>query len=208
MTRISPSARLSIAWNAGQLTPDRLDFVGFYDKPLLKFERLLETYLAFAPAGFTSFLQAMPVWLNQKLHLAREMRRGLKGQYRKRFLFTEHQEAHAASAFLPSPFDEAAILTLDGVGEWATASYGCGQRQSHPADARTAIPSLARSALLGFHVFLRLPRQFRRVQADGPGPLRRTVYKDLILEKIIDLKADGIVSHGHVATSTTVRADA
>ncbi len=99
-----------------------LDYVGFYDKPLLKFERLLETYLAYAPRGFRSFLHALPGWLRQKLHLPRELNRGLGHQFSRRFMFTEHHESHAASAFFPSPFDEAAILTIDGVGEWATAS--------------------------------------------------------------------------------------
>ena len=109
------------------LDPSQLDFVGFYDKPLLKFERLLETYLAFAPAGFRSFVKAMPLWLKQKLHLSREMRRSLENRYRKRFVFAEHHQSHAASAFYPSPFDKAAILTLDGVGEWTTASLGRGR---------------------------------------------------------------------------------
>jgi carbamoyltransferase len=109
------------------LQPEQLDYVGFYDKPLLKFERLLETYLAYAPAGFPSFLKAMPLWLKQKLHLPREMSRSLNKAYKKRFVFTEHHESHAASAFFPSPFEEAAFLTLDGVGEWATTSYGYGR---------------------------------------------------------------------------------
>ena len=103
-----------------------LDYVGFYDKPLLKFERLLETYLAYAPRGFGSFVHAMPQWVKQKLHLPREIRRRLGGTYRKSITFTEHHESHAASAFFASPFEDAAILTLDGVGEWATASYGVG----------------------------------------------------------------------------------
>src|SRR6185369_11764144 len=111
----------------GGLEPEQLDYVGFYDKPFLKFERLLETYLSYAPAGFRSFLKAMPLWLRQKLHLPREMSRGLRGKYKKRYVFTEHHESHAASAFYPSPFEEAAILTLDGVGEWATTSYGTGR---------------------------------------------------------------------------------
>lgn len=106
------------------LNADQLDYVGFYDKPFMKFERLLETYLAYSPAGFQSFLKAMPLWLRQKLHLPREMSRGLNHQYHKRYVFTEHHESHAASAFFPSPFEEAAIITLDGVGEWATASWG------------------------------------------------------------------------------------
>ena len=106
------------------LGAEDLDYVAFYDKPLLKFERLLETYLSYAPRGFRSFVAAMPGWLHEKLHVPREIRKGLGGKYRRRCIFTEHHESHAASAFFPSPFEEAAILTLDGVGEWATASYG------------------------------------------------------------------------------------
>ena len=96
-------------------------------KPFTKFERLLETYLAFAPAGYRSFRQAMPLWLKQKLYLPREIRRGLDGQYAGRCVFTDHHESHAASAFFPSPFDEAAILTVDGVGEWSTVCWGTGR---------------------------------------------------------------------------------
>ena len=111
----------------GGIAPEQLDYVSFYDKPLLKFDRLLETYLAYAPSGFRSFLQAMPVWLRKKLYLTRELNQGLGKRYTKRYIFTEHHESHAASAFFPSPFEEAAILTLDGVGEWAIASYGTGR---------------------------------------------------------------------------------
>src|SRR6266576_6909620 len=105
----------------------QLDYVGFYEKPLLKLERLLETYLSYAPAGFRSFRKAMPLWLRQKLDLTAELNRGLDHQYKKRYVFTEHHESHAASAFYPSPFDEAAILTFDGVGEWATTTFGIGR---------------------------------------------------------------------------------
>ena len=106
------------------IEPERIDYVGFYDKPLLKFERMLETYLAYAPAGISSFLQAMPAWLGKKIFMRRELNRGLRGKFKKRYVYTEHHESHAASAFFPSPFEEAALLTIDGVGEWATASYG------------------------------------------------------------------------------------
>ena len=107
------------------IAPEALDYVGFYDKPFLKLERLLETYLSYAPRGFRSFLRFVPLWAKQKLHLPREIARGLGG-YRRQIVFAEHHESHAASAFFPSPFDEAAILTLDGVGEWATTTYGVG----------------------------------------------------------------------------------
>ena len=124
---------------------EQLDHVGFYDKPLLKFERLLETYLAVAPAGFQSFVQAMPLWLKQKLYLPREIRRGLKGTYKNRVVFTEHHESHAASAFFPSPFEEAAILTLDGVGEWATASFGVGHGNKIQLSHELHFPQIGRA---------------------------------------------------------------
>ena len=145
----------------GNVDPGDLDYVGFYDKPFLKFERLLETYLAFAPVGFRSFLKAMPLWLHQKLHLPREMRKGLNGEYAKRFVFTEHHESHAASAFFPSPFEEAAILTLDGVGEWATASYGYGKGNRITLTHETQVSAFARFAVLGLHLFLRFQGQLR-----------------------------------------------
>ena len=121
-----PANAIQYCLQESGLTEADIDYVGFYDKPFMKFERLLETYLSYAPVGFRSFTKAMPLWLKQKLHLPREIRRGLKGQYKKRIVFTEHHESHAASAFFPSPFEEAAIVTLDGVGEWATASIGVG----------------------------------------------------------------------------------
>ena len=99
----------------------------FYDKPLQKFDRLLETYLAFAPAGLESFMMAMPLWLKTKLHLPREIRKALGGRYTKRIVFKGHHESHAASTFFPSRYDESAILTLDGVGKWDTATLGHGQ---------------------------------------------------------------------------------
>ena len=109
------------------ITAQQLDFVGFYDKPVTKFERLIETYLAFAPAGYRSFRQALPLWLKQKLHVPREIRQGIPG-FNKRIVFLDHHQSHAASAYFPSPFDEAAILTLDGVGEWSTSCIGHGQQ--------------------------------------------------------------------------------
>ena len=111
----------------GPRVPIELDYVAFYDKPLTKFERLLETYLAYAPAGFRSFRLAMPVWLKEKLHMRRTIRRSLGAAHRVRLIFADHHESHAASAFFPSPFDEAAILTLDGVGEWSTTTFGVGE---------------------------------------------------------------------------------
>ncbi len=155
------------------LRSEQLDYVGFYDKPFLKFERILETYLSFAPVGFRSFLKAMPLWMRQKLHLPRQIDRGLDGGFGKRIVFTEHHESHAASAFFPSPFEEAAILTLDGVGEWTTASFGEGRGNRVNAHPRAPLSPLAGAAVLGLHLLLRLQGELGRVQADGAGALRR-----------------------------------
>jgi len=122
-----PSNALDYCLQAGKLKAEDLDYVVFYEKPLLKFERLLETYIGYAPRGFRQFLMGMPLWLRLKLHLPREMDRALHNKYKGRYVFTEHHESHAASAFFPSPFNEAAILTFDAVGEWATASFGAGR---------------------------------------------------------------------------------
>src|SRR5947209_1411823 len=114
----------------GRVSLDELDFVVFYDKPFVKFERLLETYLAFAPRGFRSFAMALPLWLREKLFqkswLTAELRKVAPGYDSANLLFTEHHLAHAASAFFPSPFEQAAVLTLDGVGEWSTTSLAIG----------------------------------------------------------------------------------
>ena len=110
-----------------KITADQLDFVVFYEKPYLKFDRLLETYIAYVPQGLKSFLSAMPLWLKQKLHIPREIKNALGGKYKKKIVFPGHHESHAASAFYPSPFDEAAILTVDGVGEWDTSTIGSGR---------------------------------------------------------------------------------
>ena len=101
-----------------------IDAVTFYEKPYLKFERLLETYLAYAPRGLQSFMRAMPIWLRQKLFLPREIDKGLNNEYEGPIYFNYHHQSHAASAFFPSPFEEAAVITFDGVGEWATTTWG------------------------------------------------------------------------------------
>ena len=123
-----PSKAIEYCLNAGNITVEQLDFVVFYEKPLVKFDRLLESYISYAPRGFRQFMMGIPVWLREKLHLPREIDKSLDKRYKGRYVFVEHHESHAASAFFPSPFDEAAILTLDGVGEWATASFGTGKQ--------------------------------------------------------------------------------
>src|SRR5215467_3064795 len=130
-----PRHALAYCLKEGGITLGDVDYVAFYDKPFLKFERLLETYLAFAPKGFRSFRMAIPLWLREKLFLKQLLRDELRElasdfDWEERLLFTEHHQSHAASAFFPSPFEEAVILTMDGVGEWATTSVGVGHGNS------------------------------------------------------------------------------
>jgi carbamoyltransferase len=168
-----------------------LDYVGFYDKPLLKFERLLETYVAYGPVGFRSFLKAMPLWLKQKLYLPREMNKGLNHKYDKRYVFTEHHESHAASAFFPSPFEEAAVLTLDGVGEWATASYGVGRGNRLELTHELRFPhslGLLYSAITYFTGFRVNSGEYKVM---GLAPYGEPKYYDAILDNLLDLKEDG-----------------
>ncbi|AMY07945.1 putative carbamoyl transferase, NodU family [Luteitalea pratensis] len=173
------------------LTPADLDYVGFYDKPLLKFERLLETYLAFAPRGFASFLNALPLWFRQKLHLPRELSAGLHGAYRKKFVFTEHHEAHAASAFFPSPFDEAAILTLDGVGEWATASFGVGRGNRIELTHELHFPHSIGLLYSAFTFFTGFRVNSGEYKLMGLAPYGTPRFAKVIRETLLDLKDDG-----------------
>src|SRR4029077_2859724 len=162
-----------------------------YDKPFLKFERLLETYLSYAPKGLRSFLTAMPPWLAQKLHLPGEISRGLKGRFRKRYVFTEHHESHSASAFFPSPFEEAAILTLDGVGEWATTTYGVGRGNRIELLGEMRFPHSIGLLYSAFTYFTGFRVNSGEYKLMGLAPYGQPKYVDLIYDKILDLKPDG-----------------
>jgi carbamoyltransferase len=186
-----PVHAIQYCLKAAGVDAEQLDYVGFYDKPFLKFERLLETYLAFAPAGFRSFCLAMPVWLGQKLHLPREIRKGLGGRHRRRIIYTQHHESHAASAFFPSPFDEAAILTLDGVGEWATASLGQGRGNRVAIFSELRFPHSLGLLYSAFTYFCGFRVNSGEYKLMGLAPYGEPVYADLIRQKLIDLKADG-----------------
>ena len=176
--------------NEAGLAAEALDYVGFYDKPFLKLERLLETYLSFAPRGFRSFLQFVPRWAKQKLHLPREIARGLAG-YRRQIVFTEHHESHAASAFFPSPFDEAAILTLDGVGEWATATYGVGRGNRIELTHEIRFPHSLGLLYSAFTYFTGFKVNSGEYKLMGLAPYGEPKYVDRILDELIDLKPDG-----------------
>lgn len=173
------------------LEPEDLDHVAFYDKPLTKFERLLETYLAYAPAGYRSFRQAMPLWLKQKLFLPREMDKGLRHRYRGRYIFTDHHESHAASAFFPSPYEEAAILTLDGVGEWSTTCMGVGRGNKIELTDEIRFPHSLGLLYSAFTYYTGFKVNSGEYKLMGLAPYGRPLYKDLILEHLIDLKEDG-----------------
>jgi carbamoyltransferase len=173
------------------LTPEQLDYVVFYDKPLLKFDRLLETYLAYAPSGLQSFMMAMPLWLKTKLHLPREIRRSLGGRYRKRIAFTGHHESHAASTFFPSPYEEAAILTVDGVGEWDTATIGHGKGNQIKILKTLHFPHSLGLLYSAFTYFTGFKVNSGEYKLMGLAPYGEPKYVDLILDKLMDLKEDG-----------------
>jgi carbamoyltransferase len=173
------------------ITPEQLDYVVFYDKPLLKFDRLIETYLAYVPAGYRSFMMAMPLWLRTKLHLPREIRKALDNRYRKRIVFTGHHESHAASAFFPSPFEEAAILTVDGVGEWDTAAIGHGQGNQIKLLKTLRFPhslGLLYSAITYFCGFKVNSGEYKLM---GLAPYGEPNFADTMLKDLVDLKPDG-----------------
>ncbi len=186
-----PLNAIDYCFQAGGITPDQLDYVGFYDKPLLKFERLLETYMAYAPSGFRSFAMAMPLWLGQKLHLRREMNRGLKKAFKKQYVFAEHHESHAASAFFPSPFEEAAILTLDGVGEWATASYGIGRGNKINLTHELHFPHSLGLLYSAFTYYCGFRVNSGEYKLMGLAPYGEPKYVDLIVDNLVDIKEDG-----------------
>jgi carbamoyltransferase len=186
-----PTKAVDYCLSEAGLTAADLDHVGFYDKPFLKFERLLETYVATAPLGIRSFFKAIPIWLQQKLHLPREMRKALGGAYTKRFVFTEHHESHAASAFFPSPFEEAAILTLDGVGEWATASFGVGRGNKIELTHELHFPHSLGLLYSAFTQYCGFRVNSGEYKLMGLAPFGEPKFADLIYEHLIDLKDDG-----------------
>ena len=170
---------------------DEIDHVVFYEKPFLKFDRLLETYLSFAPSGFGSFVRAMPQWLKQKLHLPREIKKGLLGEWKKPIVFTKHHESHAASAFYPSPFEEAAILTMDGVGEWDAATIGVGNGNQMELLKSLEFPHSLGLLYSAFTYFCGFRVNSGEYKLMGLAPYGKPVYRDQILEHLIDLRDDG-----------------
>jgi carbamoyltransferase len=165
--------------------------IAFYDKPVTKFGRLLDTYLAFAPSGVKRFRMAMPVWLKEKLHTPKLIREGIGGPTRARLVFLDHHESHAASAFFPSPFDEAAILTLDGVGEWSTTTFGTGKGNKIQLTHHLQFPHSLGLLYSAFTYYCGFKVNSDEYKLMGLAPYGNPVYKAEVQKHLIDLKPDG-----------------
>ncbi|GBD97524.1 MAG TPA: hypothetical protein ENG83_12735 [Nitrospirae bacterium] len=172
------------------ITGKDLDFVAFYDKPFLTFERILETYLSYAPFGIQSFIKALPLWIKKKLWMKEVVKKELTG-YEGKIIFPEHHESHAASAFFPSPFQEAAFITMDGVGEWTTASYGIGKDSNIEILAEIKFPHSLGLLYSAFTYYTGFKVNSGEYKVMGLAPYGEPKYKDMILKELIDLKEDG-----------------
>jgi len=191
-----PHQALAYCLDEGGVSLGEVDYVAFYDKPFLKFERLLETYLAFAPMGFRSFRMAIPLWLKEKLfqkQLLRDQLRAFdaKFDWDSKLLFTEHHQSHAASAFFPSSFDEAVILTMDGVGEWATTSVGFGRDNHLEMRKELHFPHSLGLLYSAFTYYTGFKVNSGEYKVMGLAPYGDPKFANVIFDKLIDLKADG-----------------
>lgn len=172
------------------ISPSDLEYTAFYEKPLLRLERLLESYLAFAPIGIRSYLKAMPLWIKQKLWIPDLIQKELP-DFKGKLIFPSHHESHAASAFYPSPFQEASILTLDGVGEWTTTSFGTGKGNDFSLDYEIRFPHSLGLLYSAFTYYAGFKVNSGEYKLMGLAPYGEPKYKDLILRELIDLKEDG-----------------
>ncbi|MBC8287099.1 MAG: carbamoyltransferase [Nitrospinae bacterium] len=184
-----PKNAVEFCLKQGGIKTSDLDYVGFYDKPFIKFERILETYLGIAPNGLRQYLSAIPIWMKDKIWTRANIRRDLN--YKGPVLFAEHHESHAASAFFPSPFQEAAILTLDGVGEWATSSIACGKGNKIDLMQELRFPHSLGLLYSAFTYYLGFKVNSGEYKVMGLAPYGEPKYADLILDRLIDLKEDG-----------------
>ncbi len=184
-----PTQAVEYCLREAGITPDGLDHVAFYDKPWLKFERLLETYLTFAPAGLPSFLKAMPLWVKQKLWMGELIQKEVG--YEGDLYYPEHHQSHAASAFYPSPFERAAVLTIDGVGEWATASWGSGRGHQLELACELRFPHSLGLLYSAFTYYTGFKVNSGEYKVMGLAPYGEPRYVDDILEHLMDLREDG-----------------
>mgnify|MGYP000675107973 CR=1 FL=1 len=191
-----PRHAIEYCLEAGHLHGRDIDYVAFYDKPFLKFERLLETYLAFAPRGFTSFSKALPIWIKEKLFQKDLLIRELKAldadsDWRKKLLFSEHHLSHAASAFFPSPFERAAVLTMDGVGEWTTTSLAIGNGAKLEVVREIHFPHSIGLLYSAFTYYTGFKVNSGEYKVMGLAPYGEPRYVDLIKQHLIDIRDDG-----------------
>ena len=192
-----PAGAIKSCLDQGGISLAEVDEIVFYDKPLVKFERLLETYLSYAPRGFRSFIAAMPVWLKEKLYLKATLKKefaalgGMKVKELPALLFAEHHQSHAASAFYPSPFEKAAVMCLDGVGEWATTSVWLGDGHSLTPQWELDFPHSLGMLYSAFTYYTGFRVNSGEYKLMGLAPYGEPKYVDLILDNLIDLKADG-----------------
>ncbi len=184
-----PGKSVEYCLKQGGIDVDGLDYVVFYDKPFLKFERILETYLAYAPLGIRSFLMAIPLWIRKKMWIPDLIQKNLG--YDGEVLFTEHHQSHAASAFFPSPFQQAAFLTLDGVGEWATTSFGVGENNKIRIDSELHFPHSPGLLYSAFTYYTGFKVNSAEYKIMGLAPYGEPKYVQAILDNLIDLKEDG-----------------
>jgi carbamoyltransferase len=185
-----PAKAIQYVLHEAGIGPEELSAVGFYDKPLLKFERMLSTYVATFPRSFNSFRKAMPVWLHEKLWVPSIIRKSLK-PYKGPIYFAEHHMSHAASCFLPSPFEEAAILTVDGVGEWATASYGVGRGTDVTMLKEIRFPHSLGLLYSAFTYYLGFKVNSAEYKVMGLAPYGKPVHFERIMKEMVHLKDDG-----------------
>ncbi len=186
-----PSHAVAYCLREGRLGAGDLDYIAFYEKPLVKFERLLETYLAFVPRGFRSFRLALPVWVREKLHLRKEILRQVPGATRAKLVFPDHHESHAASAFFPSPYERAAILTLDGVGEWTTSAWGTGEGNRISLSEHLKFPHSLGLLYSAFTYYCGFKVNSGEYKLMGLAPYGRPIHEQTILEHLVDLREDG-----------------
>jgi carbamoyltransferase len=184
-----PTRAIDFCLKSCSLKSSELDVIAFYDKPFIKFERLLQTYLAYAPCGFHSFLTAIPIWLKNKLWIKDLIARELG--YTGTIIFPEHHESHAAAAFFPSPFQEAAFLTVDGVGEWTTTSYGLGRDNRVRIDSEIHFPHSLGLLYSAFTYYTGFKVNSGEYKVMGLAPYGEPRFKDIILRELIDLRDDG-----------------
>ena len=208
-----PQNAIKYVLEEGNVKLDQIDYVVFFEKPFLKFERLLETYLAFAPNGFQSFSAAMPIWLREKLFQKKflfDLLQDLDENFKdiKKIKFSEHHYSHAASAFYPSPFDEAIILTLDGVGEWATTTVAHGKDNQITMLKEIHFPHSLGLLYSAFTYYTGFKVNSGEYKVMGLAPYGKPIYKDLIINNLIDLKEDGTfrldMSYFNFATGLTM----